>query len=95
MKRWSENCSVTSPPIYDTALLTIPVLLPGEEVIMEIPWYPPNPLGFGNITDPHHVCLIARIETSTSSPYGMTVAETTDINFNTQQNQGGSVFAPA
>jgi hypothetical protein len=78
--------SVTSPPIYDTALLTIPVLQPGEEVIMEIPWFPPNPSGFGNIADPHHVCLIARIETSTSSPYGMTVAETTDINFNTQQN---------
>ena len=53
---------------------------------MEIPWYPPNPAGFGNIADPNHVCLIARIETSTSSPFGMTVAETTNLEANTRAN---------
>jgi hypothetical protein len=82
----ANDRSITSPPFYDTAPLTIPALQPGEELILEIPWYPPNPAGFGNIADPQHVCLIARIETSTNSPFGMTVAETTDINFNTQQN---------
>lgn len=82
----ANDRSVISPPIYDTALLTIPVLLPGEEVIMEIPWYPPNPASFGNINDPGHVCLIARIETSSASPFGMTFSETSDINYNTRQN---------
>lgn len=82
----ANDRSVTSPPFYDTSPLTIPALQPGEEVIIEIPWYPPNPAGFGSIADPEHVCLIARIETSSSAPFGMTVAETTDINFNTNQN---------
>lgn len=78
--------SVTSPPFYDTAPLRIPVLQPNEEAIMEIPWYPPDPAKFGNVTDPNHVCLIARIETSTTSPFGMSTPETSDINFNTKQN---------
>ena len=82
----ANDRSVTSPPYYDTAPLTIPALQAGEEVILEIPWYPPNPAGFGNVNDPHHVCLIARIETSTTAPFGMIVAETNDINFNTRQN---------
>lgn len=82
----ANDRSVTSPPFYDTAPLTIPVLQPGEEVILEIPWYPPNPASFGSVADPQHVCLIARIETSAITPFGMTVAETSDINFNTQQN---------
>lgn len=81
-----DDRSVTSPPFYDTAPLTIPALQDNQEVIMEIPWYPPDPAGFGPITDPQHVCLIARIETSTTAPFGMTVAETSDVNFNTQQN---------
>jgi|GEM_PF-5667403 len=81
-----DDRSVTSPPFYDTAPLTIPALQNNQEVILEIPWYPPNPAGFGAITDPQHVCLIARIETSTGAPFGMSVAETSDINFNTKQN---------
>lgn len=38
--------SVVSPPIYDTAPLTIPVLQPGQAVVIQIPWYPPNPENF-------------------------------------------------
>ena len=82
----ANHRSVVSPPFYDTAPLTIPVLQPDEEVVLEIPWYPPNPANFGSVGDPAHVCLIARIETSTAPPFGMTVAETTNLNFNTQQN---------
>jgi hypothetical protein len=80
----ANDRSLTSPPFYDTAPLTIPAMQPGQEVIMEIPWYPPNPQ-IGSLTD-NHVCLIARIETSTSFPYGMTTAETSDIGLNTKQN---------
>ena len=78
--------SVTSPPLYDTAPLTIPAMQPNEEVVIEIPWYPPNPASFGPVSDPQHVCLLARIESSTVAPFGMAVPETLDINFNTQQN---------
>lgn len=80
----ANDRSVTSPPFYDTAPLTIPQLQPGEEVIIEIPWFPPNPVVAGVTHD--HVCLIARIETSTTTPFGMTVAETTNIDSNTRQN---------
>ena len=33
--------------IYDTAPLTIPVLLAGESCIIEIPWFPPDPADLG------------------------------------------------
>lgn len=82
----ANDRSVTSPPFYDSSPLVIPAMQPGQEVIIEIPWYPPNPANFGNFGQPAHVCIIARIETATSTPFGMTVAETSDINFNTQQN---------
>lgn len=76
--------SVTSPPFYDTAPLTIPAMQMNEEAILEIPWYPPDPAKFG--ATPLHACLLARIETSTASPFGMTTAETSDINANTKAN---------
>jgi hypothetical protein len=78
--------SVTSPPFYDTAPLTIPSCSRIREMVVEIPWYPPSPAKLGNATDPLHVCLIARIETSITTPFGMTTAETSDISFNTQRN---------
>lgn len=38
----ANDRSVTSPPFYETSPLTIPQLQSGEEVIIEIPWFPPN-----------------------------------------------------
>jgi hypothetical protein len=79
--------SVVSPPIYDTAPLTIPVLQPGQAVVIQIPWYPPDPDNFTSFgTDKGHFCLLARIETSATAPFGMDFAETTDINLNTKNN---------
>lgn len=79
--------SVVSPPIYDTAPLTIPVLQPGQAVIIQIPWYPPNPENFASFgSDKGHFCLLARIETSTAAPFGMDYPETTDVNLNTRDN---------
>jgi hypothetical protein len=79
--------SVVSPPIYDAALLTIPVLQPGEAVVMQVPWYPPNPADFSCFGgDQGHFCILARIETSSSAPFGMTFPETTDINSNVRNN---------
>jgi hypothetical protein len=79
--------SVVSAPIYDTAPLTIPVLQPGEAAVIQIPWYPPNPADFSCFGgDQGHVCLLARIETSTVPPFGMTSPETTDVYANTKNN---------
>jgi hypothetical protein len=38
--------SVVTPPIYDIAGLTIPILQPNESVVIQMPWYPPNPENF-------------------------------------------------
>jgi hypothetical protein len=79
--------SVVSPPIYDTAPLTVPVLQPGQAVVIQIPWYPPNPADFASFgPDQSHFCLLARIETSTASPFGMDFPETADVFSNTKNN---------
>ncbi|WP_299443830.1 S8 family peptidase [uncultured Aquimarina sp.] len=44
---------------------------PDDEIIVKIPWYPPNPADFTN--DVHHFCLLARIESATD-PIGVEVA---------------------
>jgi PKD repeat protein len=78
--------SVVTPPIYDKAPLTIPILAPGQAVVLQIPWYPPNPADYSCVSEPNHHCLLARIETSDQAPYGMTVPETASVGFNTVQN---------
>src|SRR6266704_2355252 len=81
------NPSVVSPPIYDAAPLTIPVLQPGEAAVIQIPWYPPNPADYSCFgSDQGHVCLLARIETSAIPPFGMTFAETADVYANTKND---------
>ena len=79
--------SVVSPPIYDTAPLTIPILQPGQAVVIQIPWYPPNPADFASFgPDQSHFCLLARIETSSAPPFGMDFPETSDVFSNTKNN---------
>ncbi|HKU44335.1 MAG TPA: tyrosinase family protein [Polyangiales bacterium] len=87
VNKTSLDSSVVSPPIYDSAPLVIPALAPGEAVVIQIPWYPPNPADFPSFgADAGHFCLLARIETSTTSPYGMTTPEAADVNANTRNN---------
>lgn len=82
-----KHASVVSPPIYDTAPLVVPVLQPGEACVIQIPWYPPNPADFACFGgDQGHVCLLGRIETSTSAPYGMAFPEGVDVGLNTKNN---------
>ncbi|MDF2451599.1 MAG: hypothetical protein K0S26_1103 [Bacteroidota bacterium] len=66
---------------------TIPVLTPGQSTIMHYLYYPEPPLNFSCLgTEFKHVCLLARIETSTTPPYGMNTAypEGTGIWVNTK-----------
>ncbi len=86
VSKTSKNASVIFPPIYDSAPLVVPVLQPGEAVVIQIPWYPPNPADFACFGDPGHFCLLGRIETSTTSPFGMTTLEGANVSDNTRNN---------
>ncbi|MEO5674761.1 MAG: tyrosinase family protein [Chitinophagales bacterium] len=80
--------SVVSPPIYDDARLRIPILQPGESVIMQIPWFPPNPDNYScfGLTDQNHFCLLARIVTPGALNEGMSTAEIADVGYNAYYN---------
>jgi hypothetical protein len=81
-----KHPSVVSPPVYDTAPLVVPILQPGEAVVIQVPWYPPNPADFACFGDPGHMCLLGCIETSTTPPFGMTFPEIVNVNTNTRNN---------
>jgi hypothetical protein len=67
--------------------VSIPLIASGSSSIIAIPWYPPNPEDFSCLgTEQQHFCLLARIITSSISPFGMTYTEGSDINLNTLQN---------
>lgn len=81
----SLDPSVVSPPIYDIAPLTIPVLQAGEAAVLQIPWYPPNPQSYSGSSNSGFE-LLARIETSTTPPFGMTTPEVSNVATNVSNN---------
>lgn len=84
----SKHPSVVFPPIYDTpgARLRVPALGVGQSIILEIPFYPPDPSTFACFTDAGHVCLLARVVNSNTYPHGMTTGEGGSVGANTQAN---------
>lgn len=83
----AKHESIISPPIYDDAKLRIPVLQADEAVIMQIPWYPPDPRKYSCFgADRAHFCLLARITTSSTAPFGMHTPETSNLPYNTREN---------
>ena len=59
----------------------------GGFVILEFPWYPPNPLDYISFgADRSHFCLLSRIETSATPPYGMTTPEGSNLGANVRNN---------
>ena len=59
----------------------------GDYEIVELPWLTPNPNDYATFgSDKGHFCLLSRIETSSSSPYGMTFPETSNFYQNVSQN---------
>lgn len=68
---------------------TVPVIPAGSSAIVTFPWDPPNPydyIGAIGSNDPGHFCLLARIETILSPPWGMTFPETSSLWSNTWNN---------
>jgi PKD repeat protein len=51
---------------------SLPVLAPGQDYVVELPWNVPDPVPYGGSG---HFCLVARIETTPTAPYGMTSDE--------------------
>lgn len=95
---WSKaNTSLNWPEHWDGSLfvdgvqmgglvntLSIPSLEPGEETIVEFPWYVPNPEDYRNINEnPWHFCLLARI-VANEDP--MTTPEESFITSNVKNN---------
>jgi hypothetical protein len=68
--------------------VTLPVIASGGDSIQEFAWNPPNSddyaTAFGG--DQNHFCILARITTSTTSPFGMTFLEDTNLYGNVQKN---------
>jgi hypothetical protein len=84
----SKHPSVVFPPIYDTpgARLRVPALGVGQSIILEIPFFPPDPATFACFSDAGHVCLLARLINSNTYPHGMTTGEGGSVGANTQAN---------
>jgi len=59
----------------------------GGFVILEFAWNPPNPADYASFgADQAHFCLLSRIETSPTAPYGMTFAEGANLHTNVRNN---------
>jgi Pregnancy-associated plasma protein-A len=81
--------SVTTPALMGDLIGSQPTgsISGGGFVILEFPWYPPNPADYSSFgADQSHFCLLSRIETSSTPPYGMTFPETSNLYANVENN---------
>jgi len=81
--------SVTSPALMGGLIGTQPTssVPAGGFIILEFPWFPPNPADYSSFgADKSHFCLLSRIETSSTSPFGMTFPEGSNLYSNVQNN---------
>jgi hypothetical protein len=77
---WNEIDSVPGGVVDPVSL---PVIAPGQDYVAQLSWVPPDPFAFG---DHHHFCLLARIETTLTFPFGMTSSETPFLAQNVAEN---------
>jgi len=80
--------SVTSPALMGGLIGSQPVTVAGgAQEIASFAWTPPDPSDYAAFgADKAHFCLLARIETSATAPFGMTTAETGNLYANVQNN---------
>jgi subtilisin family serine protease len=92
-EKWKEDWDGTGTPINSHTCgqeivpsgIPIPSINPGKEVILEQSWYPPKPEDYdtGAYID---VCVLARIQTDNTTPYGMAITEGGLISKNVRDN---------
>lgn len=81
--------SVTSPALMGGSIGTEPTgsVAASGFVILEYQWNAPNPADYSSFgADKAHFCLLSRIETSATPPYGMTTPETSNLGGNVRNN---------
>lgn len=61
--------------ITSSSGLDIPGIAPGSSTILHNDWIPPKPSDYYPAANRIETCLLARIEESTSAPYGMAITE--------------------
>ncbi|MBI9066172.1 MAG: S8 family serine peptidase [Salinivirgaceae bacterium] len=66
-------------------IATIPVIEPGQEVIIELPWVVPNPDDYSDNDNPHHFCLLSRID-ATDDPLASPMTENPNIMVRNNNN---------
>ncbi|PVH79336.1 hypothetical protein DL98DRAFT_655459 [Cadophora sp. DSE1049] len=80
--------SITSPALMGSLIGSQAItVVGGARQILSFNWTPPDPsnyVAFG--ADKAHFCLLARIETSPTAPYGMRSPETGNLYANVQNN---------
>jgi serine protease len=78
------NGALQGAPSTPNPSTTIPVLQPGQEIVLQIPFLVPNPADYSFAgSDQWHFCLLARIE-ATNDP----LTETSNLYSNVQNNNG-------
>jgi hypothetical protein len=80
--------SVTSPAVMGGSIGSQPVTVNGGDTeILQFTWTAPDPSDYASFgADRAHFCLLARIETASAAPFGMTSAETSNLYANVQNN---------
>ena len=80
--------SVTTPALMGGFIGQMPTTVGGRTTqIVKFAWNPPNPADYASFgADQGHFCLLARLETSSTAPFGMATPETTDLNANVRNN---------
>ncbi|MNX80825.1 hypothetical protein D3C86_1124940 [compost metagenome] len=81
--------SVTSPALMGNSIGSKPTgaVAGNGFVILEFPWTAPDPSEYSAFgADQNHFCLLSRIETATTAPFGMAVAETSNLLNNVKNN---------
>src|SRR5690606_28233003 len=84
---WDGTIEIDGIPLDGyIGTVTIPVVQPGEEAIVSMPWTVPNPEDYEevDVDQPWHFCLLARIEAPTTDP--MTYPETENSSENVRNN---------
>jgi hypothetical protein len=81
--------SVTTPASMGGPIGTVITSIPARGgAILEFPWNPPNPNDYSSFgADKTHFCLLSRIETSSTPPYGL-ISEGPDLELNVKNNNG-------